>query len=303
MKFAKTCLLVFVLISPACSTPGLRAETDLLEVWSTEAQSLVPEPPYVARYQRNGKHLSYLASRHEHHNGNAVFELVSIEFEALRPQVVIIEGLNRAAGLSPQSYADWVSQMVGQKMWPAGEAGYSAWLAGENSIDFVGGEPSPQEILRAIDDSPYTLRDLIYYFTLRQIPQWKRTDLDPEHNFGALYADFISQQSHAYGIKVDDFTAPNDFITWYEMRNQKPFDIGQITVMDAAPITGSDALYTNQISVFEDVIRNTRITQVIAEMLNLYDRVLVVYGAGHHVQQAKVLDRMMGTPSFPAAIL
>ena len=42
-------------------------------------------------------------------------------------------------------------------------------------------------------------------------------------------------------------------------------------------------MFTNEVSLYEDVIRNTHISEVIADMLNQFDRVLVVYGAGHHV--------------------
>jgi hypothetical protein len=75
--------------------------TDLLVSWSEEAQAQLPEPPYLARYARGGKRLTYLASTHEHRAPNPVFEMIDREVEALSPKVIVIEGIGGDLGLSP----------------------------------------------------------------------------------------------------------------------------------------------------------------------------------------------------------
>jgi len=52
----------------------------------------------------------------------------------------------------------------------------------------------------------------------------------------------------------------------------------------------------NKLSCIDDEYRDSSIVEVIAEMLNKYDRVFVIYGAGHHVVEHKVLREMMGEP-------
>ncbi len=281
---------------PGCAPREYRAEVALLVPWSAAAQEALPDPPYVARYARDGKALSFLASLHEHRPGNQVFRMVAAEFAALEPEVVVIEGLRRAAGLSPGFYRDWVATMPEDGIWPAGEAGFTASLALARGIPFVGGEPTPQEVLEGMAGSPFGLRDLVCYFVLRQIPQWQRTGRDPEHAFPELYAAFLVEQARALDVAPADLPGPEDFATWYEAATGRPFDPAAITVMDAAPISGPQALLPNRIAVQVDLVRNASITRVTAEMLNRYDRVLVVYGAGHHVQQAPVLEAMLGVP-------
>jgi len=61
-----------------------------------------------------------------------------------------------------------------------------------------------------------------------------------------------------------------------------------------APVEG--LRFTNEVSHAVGQVRDAHLVRTIAELLNRFDRVLVVYGAGHHVQQAEVLAAMIGEP-------
>jgi hypothetical protein len=282
----------------ACATATTyRADSALLIPWTEEAQRRLPSPPYAARYEHEGKLLTYVASRHEHQSGCATFEVVESVFEALAPEVVIIEGLGRDRGFSPEGYSEWAGKMSGDDgAWPGGEAAYSASLALARGIPFVGAEPSRLEMRAALAESEFDLQDLIYYVTVRQIPQWKRTGEDEGKTFDGLFAEFIAAHAPAYDADPDRFSNLAAFKGWYEEKNGVPFVYQEITTQTCAPIDSEGASYLNRISVHVGVVRDAKITAVIAEMLNRYDRVLVVYGAGHHVQQGRVLEEMLGEP-------
>ncbi len=281
----------------ACSSTHVyRADAALLIPWTVEEHRARPDPPYAARYEHGGKSLVYVASRHEHHTGNATFAVVDREFERLEPEVVIIEGLTRANGLSPQFYREHVARLPEGDLWPSGEAGYSAQQAVLRGIPFVGGEPTPQQIRHGMADTPFDLRDLLCYFVVRQVPQWKRTGEDEGREFAELFAELMLHLRHAYELDESELITGYEFLAWYAEKNGRPFVYDHLDSQEAAPLVHEGALYTNRISVAEDLIRNMHIGDVIAEMLNRYDRVLIVYGAGHHVQHSQVLRAMLGPP-------
>ncbi len=293
---APTLALLLGLVTGCSTTEPFHADHSLLEAWSAKAQAARPDPPYATTYRAGGKTLVYVASRHEHEPGNATFATVSREFEALSPEVVIIEGMASSNGLSPAFYREWVASMPPDGIWPGGEAAWSASLAMARGIPFVGGEPAPGRILEGMESSPYGLQDLLGYFLVRQIPQWKRTRQDQDQDFTELFEQMMSQMQQAYEFDDSERFDVDEFRRWYERSNGRPFAYEQITTQEAAPLEGPDVLTTNRISVCEDRIRNTHIADVIADMLNRFDRVLIVYGAGHHVQQAAVLREMVGPP-------
>ena len=280
------------LLAGCASTPEFTADTSLLVPWSGEAQSRMPEPPYVARYEREGKSLAYVAARHEHAVGNETFQLIEREFESFRPDVVIVEGLETVHGSSPAFYLEGVERTQHGASYPMGEAGFAASLATASGIPFFGGEPSEEEIRDAVVVDPIELNDLICFYVVRQVPQWKRTGEDQESSFDELYAQLIGHYRRELSLEGDSFLDPREFGPWYEERNGRPFRYDEVTTEESAPIEG--LLFTNQLAFAIGQVRDSHIVRTIADLLNQHDRVLVVYGAGHHVQQEKVLEAMMG---------
>lgn len=97
-------------------------------------------------------------------------------------------------------------------------------------------------------------------------------------------------------FKVDSILSINEFEEWYLQHNHTKFDVSKITTMDTAPINDENASFTQKISYFETKIRNINIVKTIANTLNEYNKVLIVYGSGHHAEQKKVLEAMLGKP-------
>ncbi len=283
-----------LLLAGCTSSPTFVADPSLLVPWSGEAQRRMPEPPYVARYEHEGKSLSYVAARHEHAVGNATFELVERELEAFRPDVVLVEGLETVHGPSPAFYLEGVERTQRGDSYPMGEAGFAASLASAAGIPFFGGEPSEEEIRDSVVVDGMELRDLVYFYVVRQVPQWKRTGEDQEFSFEELFSKALAHYRRALSLEDDTLDDPRAFEAWYRDRNGRPFRYEEITTEVCAPVAG--LLFTNDMSLAIGEVRDTHIVRTIAGLLNEHDRVLVVYGAGHHVQQEKVLEKMLGTP-------
>lgn len=300
MKHAS--LGIVVLLAPlvgtliGCAAPALTADPSLLEAWTPEAQGRMPEPPYVARYERDGKALSFLAARHEHVLGSATFLLVEEEIESFRPEVVLIEGLETRHGFSPKFYVDEARVPRSDDRYPMGEPGFAASLAAARDIPFLGGEPSDEEVHEAIVGDEFELIDIVYFYVVRQIPQWKRNGEDEERDFEELSTRRIATEEKRLRIPVGTFARRESFEAWYARRNGRPFDYDEINTQPTAPLDHEGALFTNLLSCRVGEVRDTHIVRQIAALLAHHDRVLVIYGAGHHVQQKRVLEAMLGTP-------
>lgn len=306
------------ILSGCVTSPTFTPDPALLVPWSEERQQRFPAPPYVARYERRGRSLAYVAALHEHRLGCATFRLIESLFDRFRPEVVIIEGIETEHGMSPAFFIDAVESPLQEDcssrqgrsleddralkgdrsqeedLWPLGEPGYTASVALARGVPFIGGEPTDSEIRDAVVEGTIEDRDLLYYYLTRQIPQWKRTGEDQARSFEILFAECIDRDMKRLGL---DDMAPadsNHFTAWYEERNGRPFSYEEITTQHTAPIEGESALFTNKMSLRIGEVRDTHIVRLIADLLERHDRVLIVYGAGHHVQQEKVLERMLG---------
>ena len=295
MKLSMVILAVAITLPLGCArTPEVfEPRVDLLVSWSSQAQDRMPEPPYVAMYERGEKTLRYLASTHQHRAPNPVFEMIDRELDEMAPQAIVIEGIPADLGSSPQGFPTDCEVAFDSGVWPSGEAGYAACRARERAIPFTGAEPSPADVLSLLPRSGFTVRDLLYYYVVRQIGVWRRTGELDERSFEALFEEFIDTWAPPHRQDPSSFSSA-DFAAWYCENNGEPFAPETLPSSVSAPMSGPDALFTQRVSDFVDRVRNTVIVQTIASMLQAHDRVLVVYGAGHHVQQAPVLEEMLG---------
>ncbi len=295
MKNRSSWLLVILAIATGCdSSSTFTPDISLLVPWSEKAQQRLPEIPYAARYEHGGKSLSFVAAQHEHHIASKTFQIIDREFRQFLPEVVVIEGLETEHGTSPKFYSDAFRRYLQEESWPIGEPGLTASLASARGIPFIGGEPSDEKIRNVVVAGPIEPRDLLYYYVVRQIPQWKRTGEDQTQSFDELYARCVNHDMQILGLDDEELSDPATFAVWYEVKNGRPFKYEEVTVQHSAPLKGG--LFTNEMSLRIGEVRDVHIVRLIADLLNNHDRVLVVYGAGHHVQQEKVLEKMLGVP-------
>ena len=291
----KPWLPVILAIAAGCaSSPTFTPDTSLLVPWSEEAQKRFPETPYAARYERDGKSLSFVAAHHDHRLKSKTFRIIDNEFRRFLPDMVVIEGLETRHGTSPEFYIETFMRYLQEESWPIGEPGFTASLALARGVPFIGGEPADEEIRDVVVSGSIEPRDLLYYYVVRQIPQWKRTGEDQTQSFEELFARCVNHDMRTLGLDDEKLADPKTFAAWYEARNGRPFSYEEVTTQQSAPIEGG--LFTNGISLRITDVREVHIVNLIADLLDNHDRVLVVYGSGHHVQQEKVLEKMLGTP-------
>jgi hypothetical protein len=70
----------------------------------------------------------------------------------------------------------------------------------------------------------------------------------------------------------------------------------KLALQERIPFVGAEL--EGKMSDHTSYERDIAVVSYVAELLNKYDNVMVVYGAGHYVQQELVLEKMLGSPKL-----
>jgi len=270
---------------------------DIAAVRTTLDRSEVPRlriVPSVVRFSRDDVRLSFLASRH---NGESSIAWLEREFDTLRPEVVVIEGVARNLGLNPEVILSRVDEVDYATVRASlSEARVAGKLAHEAGSSFVGAEPSHAETLeRLVATTDYTATDLACFLVVRMIPQWTRQgeDVSPE-GIDALFGRRIATVGAQLQIPPEELPDGPAIRRWYEQGDGKPLDVTSFPKIGHG--TPDHALITKRVGYHVNLIRNQRIGETIAEMVNAHRRVLVVFGGSHYQYMAPALVEMLGEP-------
>ncbi len=301
-------MLIATLLS-ACATRCLvssdfNPRTDLVLPYHTELESLKAySGPYLATFTKNEKRLLYVAADHvpsvewSDPRQHPTMRTIESVFEIYKIDAVVVEGLNPWDGTTPPT--NLLQHMANcsaiKFKGNCGENIYTLHLANQRGLSMISGEPPEDEIAKKIEAANFTKADLVGFYLLRIIPQWKRRgEFEP-----TKIEEMISDQLSKYRKRVslqEPFTI-DDFKSWYraKMGEQKPYL--DFVANDTAPHGGVGATFVQRISHQVGLVRDRAIVENIAKMLNQHDTVLVVYGGSHLIVQHPALKEMMPTYS------
>jgi hypothetical protein len=260
------------------------------------------ENPYVAKYERDGRLLLYVASEHisiqkypnllEHPTLKTIESL----FYAYKPEVVIVEGVNTGAELSPKSFIRHADECATTTYRRCGESSFAVNMARKFGAEYIDGEPTNVQIKDEVFGLGYTAEDLLGFYLVRQIPQFQRSGDFDRNAFSIKGEKLLRRFQHQLGTDLK-FGFP-EFESWYEKHMTKPKNYLDITDDDSAPHGGPEATYIQKISNKIGIIRDQAIVKTIERMLGAYSRVLVVYGGSHLLTQEPAIEGMMGKASY-----
>ncbi len=281
--------------SSGAPAPRFVPDATRLDPWDADrAAALGLRAPYVARYRRDGRALSFVAVTHRSMEGTPSFRLVRREFLALRPDFVLIEGIPAALGADPPDIVRVIRQVRAPGPWPVGESFFAASLALSAGVPFAGAEPSRREEAEGLRTAGFSLDDMLSYFLLRQIPEWRREHApEPLPRMLSSYAaEWYREQ------RLPNRWTPSRLSAWCRSHLGHPFDASAVRGWETEPATGPHALFTQRIAAADLRVRDGFVVGQIARALNEHRRVLVVYGAGHHFTERRVLQQMLGAPEL-----
>ena len=148
-------------------------EIDLSEIIElTEEHNRTYRPVAVTEFRSDEKRLYYINADHVSGIDNPTCETIRQALMLFRPDFIIVEGVK--SGAERSGVLTFVKEQVESGFIRGGERAYAAFLAIENRIPFSGGEPSDSIILAGMKDKGYSAKDVIAFYLLLAIPQWRR---------------------------------------------------------------------------------------------------------------------------------
>jgi hypothetical protein len=270
----------------------LYADLSLIRDYTPE-DNLLSRPVAVTHFRKDEKNLYYINAHHVSGIDNPTCDVVREAITRYKPRCVVIEA--RTGGeVSPAAFLGDVKRLAESGFRRGGEPYYTAHLADENNIPFIGGEPIERDVFLAMEKAGYSAKDMIGSNLLRQIPQLRREGTLDEAHFSGQATWYLGAIADSAGVSKDARMTFDEFKSWYAEHDKSGKDFLQTTSEDFAPFNSSDASYFQKLSYEVGLVRERHIDTVIANSMNEYGTVLVVYGDAHLMQSHAVFEKMLG---------
>ncbi len=268
--------------------------------WRDYKASSQRQLPYSVRYEGCGKTLYYIAANHTNEPDSKTYQAIETVFKRDDVDMVIVEGFPSQSGISPTKMLTYAKSVKNNHA--DSEPYFSIRQATASGADFMGGEPTDSDILRAVADKGISPVDLLGFYIVRQIPQLIRSKSLSDHRDPRLENEIFNivgsfAQSTQMPIEVfNQIDGLEPFLKWYQTTNGLDF-YESFRVEDAWPASAvAEPRETNRLSDLVADARDQHIIGIIQDAVASHKTVMVVYGGSHHTVHAPALDA-----AFPKA--
>lgn len=290
MRYFIIFLTLPTIILSGCASKKLIADPTLIRPYSEEAQKEEPySSPYLTEFLTGQKKLIFLANDHTSSINSSTHKTIEKAINDFNPQFLILEGFDTNEGINPLFYQKKSETCKVTDSTNCNEVRYAAYLAIKSKISFCGGEPSEKEVIDEMLQHKRSIHDYMGLSIVRMISQWKRQDRSSK-DLKQLITDYISGFDPS--LFKSSIVNYESFLSWYQNFTKKKFSFESINNEDTAPFASPLATPLQNLAAEGDIAREQHLQKVIQEKVNQYDRVLVVYGAGHLVKHRPALEKM-----------
>ncbi len=253
--------------------------------------------PFMTYFKGSKTELCYTAVRHANSVSSPTFQLVKNTFDSFDPEILILEGFYYECGRSPSFILSSIKQEEGQKHWQGGEVSFAASLAHKKGIPFVGAEPTDKAILSQLTSKGYTDRDFVFFYFLRNIPQYGRSkELSAEDQLPMLFdRDMERWDGHHILQSIPTY---GDYQDWFHRHYPEKLSFKKLIDHDLTCPQADSELFFHQLSNEIELIRDTHILKVQLDLSREFSKIMTVYGGSHYRCQEEVLKRYFGTPLY-----
>ncbi len=250
--------------------------------------------PALYRFQKGDRTLLYLASSHSTDPNSDTFQLVRYVFKSEKPDVAIAEGFETRLGFNPKGVFERASRGETEDFYPDGEPSFIMEQAKANGTPVIGGEPSDQDVYKALVSKGYSANDMIGFYFVRRIPQIRRSgEVKDMASLERSFTNYSKAKARDVGIQNFKFSF-EEFKDWYSTKQGKELGINAGEKGETAPIDGH--YFTQQLSRIITTIRDEHILTTISDMLNKYPKVFIAYGSSHYRIEHRALKAALGEP-------
>lgn len=258
--------------------------------WSWELQQSEPfTQPFLAEFTRGPYRLGFLATHHGNQQATPTFQLIERSLQKGPWEALAIEGI--PLGKESEVLQYFARNPAKDGFWPAGETSYAVALSG--GLPVIGVEPAEPDILKAVLAQGETLEDLVGFYVVRQVPQWRRQRSLNSITQKELFERFVAAVCRDFAVPVAFNWS--QFHTWYRQRNGRTFDWISLENNESAPLTGG-AYYTQRMAARVSRIRDEFMVTTLSRKLDRYHSILVVCGSAHLASQRPAWEALLGAP-------
>ncbi len=278
----------------------------LNRIMSAEEAALHKHETNMIRFVKGEYELTYFGSTHSNRPDNPMMEAIRNDFDQAKPALVVIEGFDDLEVMPAKEFEQQkgTSHFSQDELIERGEErGLAFRLASENDLQIVSPEPSDAELLTHIQTQGGTQEDVVGFYTLRSLMQKAR--MNREFTNAQIISDTIEKAKLRLGLSKIEFTAETLKHRIAELTGislEKFQNLERITHEEFVkikelidPIPWDDTPFTefNRINQLITRFRDERIVEKLAEYLEKYKKVFVVYGASHLLMQKAALEYLM----------
>jgi len=293
----KTLSLLIFFLSFSCCHESLSPKIELIEPYSEELELKEPFPdkPFGQVFEKKDFKLTYIGSHHSNNRNSKTFELIEKALKESGAKLIIVEGFEHKHGLNPKAYLKSFQETSTETFYKHGETAFASLEATKKGIPFTGGEPDEKDLLKAVLKEGYSTLDLMFFYSLRQIPQLKRQKELGEKPLEELFIRYIKYNRSKLGYDKNFNPEFTEFKAWYKKRNKKEFSLKNFNAEEVSPLLSGE-FYTQRIAGRVSLERDKFIVKVIAESLEKYKNVMITYGKSHLSSQRPALEELLGKP-------
>ena len=288
---------VLLLLFASCTHGNtLKPDLSLVTPYSYELEEKEPfnDRPFTSIFEKEGRHLTYVAAHHESQANNPTYKLISKAIAEQQPKIIVLEGFKTSLGVSPKDLLKSYRESSTKTFYKWGEPAYTALQADSAGIKVVGGEPDDVVILEAVQREGYTTNDLLGFYFVRQVPQFMLDGSISKSSIKSLFDDYMMAAKQSLNLADNHAYSYIDFVRWYEVKNKKMFTPQNFDIQEIAPLPYGN-LATQRLSHSVGMVRDMYVVNLLANLLNAHENVMIVFGRSHLPTQRKALESMLGT--------
>lgn len=239
-----------------------------------ETEELDFEIPYILDLQKGNKHLVVYGCLHSFNPDDSMFFDIENRFISLSPDFTLNEG------------GEWqIFNNKDETIRKSGEQGFLRLLCMKNGIPVETFEPQPQEEYQYIL-SKYPKSDVLLMYFCRQTAQLQNQQEIPDFKeYMLTYISYLKSKGFPIGEPQKEY---DDILHDYEKLFQKEFNWREFNPENVWPVYDNTIL--NRINRDITLFRDEYIVDLIEKKLAEYNKIFVLMGANHVVNQQPVLE-------------